>query len=109
MPLYLHGSLDCSCRAAAHLVTVTSWSVRDGVIRTVHELAVVVDHRLDLALALKVADRQTSQRAVDLQTVDEHTGRDHLERRHLLHHTLVEDLVKVDVVLCLQQSASLVP
>ena len=78
MPLYLHGSLDCSCRAAAHLVTVTSWSVRDGAIRTVHELAVVVDHRLDLALTLKVADRQASQRAVDLQTVDEHTGRDHL-------------------------------
>ena len=60
MPLYLHGSLDCSCRAAAHLVTVTSWSVRDGAIRTVHELAVVVDHRLDLALTLKVADRQAS-------------------------------------------------
>ena len=71
MPLYLHGSLDCSCRAAAHLVTVTSWSVRDGAIRTVHELAVVVDHGLDLALTLKVADRQASQRAVDLQTVDE--------------------------------------
>ena len=109
MPLYLHGSLDCSCRAAAHLVTVTSWSVRDGAIRTVHELAVVVDHRLDLALTLKVADRQTSQRAVDLQTVDEHTGRDHLERGHFLDHTLVQHLVEVHGVLGLVLDLALGP
>ena len=69
----------------------------------------VVDDTLDLALTLKVADGHTRERAVDLETVNEDAGRDHLERRHLRQHTLVEDLVKVDVVLCLQQSASLVP
>lgn len=68
----------------------------------------VVDDTLDLALTLKVADGHTRERAVDLETVNEDAGRDHLERRHLLHHTLVEDLVKVDVVLRLQQSASFV-
>ena len=109
MPLYLHGSLDCSCRAAAHLVTVTSWSVRDGAIRTVHELAVVVDHRLDLALTLKVADRQASQRAGALRSYDEHTARDPLHRGHFLDPTLVQHLVEVHRVLGLVLDLALGP
>lgn len=103
------GSLHCSCQPAVHLVTVASWSVREGIIRTVNKLAVVVDQGLDLALALKVADSQASHRAVDLQAVDEHTGRDHLERGHFLDHTLVQDLVEVNGILSLVLDLALGP
>ncbi len=65
----------------------------------VHELTVVVDDALDLAITLKVADGNTGERTTDLHTVDQGRLRDHLEGGHLLEDTVVGRLVKDEHVL----------
>jgi hypothetical protein len=57
--------------------------------RTVNELRVVVNDRLNEALPGEVADGDTRERAVDLHPVDEDRLANELVCRHLLHDLVV--------------------
>ena len=92
-------------------VTVSFHLTQDarGRIRTVDELAAVVNDALDLTLLLQVPDRYPRQGAVDLQPLDEDRLADEAEGGDLLHDTVEQDLVECDGVLGLVLDLALRP
>ena len=92
-------------------VTVSFHLTRDAEswIRTVDELAAVVNDALDLTLLLQVPDRYPRQGAVDLQPLDEDGLADEAEGGDLLQDTVVGGLVEDDGVLRLVLDLALGP
>ena len=92
-------------------VTVSFHLFRDAEhwIRTVDELAAVVNDALDLTLLLQVPDCYPRQGAVDLQPLDEDGLADEAEGRDLLEDTVVGRLVEDNGVLRLVLDLALGP
>ena len=75
----------------------------------VDELGVVGGNKLDLALLVELAERNTGQGAVDLQTIDHHGGGDELVCGYFLEDLLEGVLVECDGVVGLVLDLSLGP
>lgn len=59
----------------------------------------MLDNRLDDTLGLEVSESNSGERTSNLETVNKHGDRDELEGGGLLEDSVVEGLVKDDVVL----------
>ena len=92
-------------------VTVSFHLTRDAEswIRTVDELAAVVNDALDLTLLLQVPDRYPRQGAVDLQPLDEDGLADEAEGGDLLHDAVEQRLIGRNGVLGLVLDLALGP
>ena len=82
---------------------------KDTVLLTVDQLCAVVHNALDLALLLQMPDRNSCERAVDLEPLDEDALRDKAEGRDFLDDTVEQALVECNGVLGLVLDLSLGP